>query len=618
MQNIKLFLANVSHHPGIYQMIGDRGEILYVGKAKDLKKRLGSYFSKRVQDLKTQSLLQHVKDIEVTITHSESEAVLLECNLIKQHHPKYNVLLRDDKSYPYILITIQHDFPRIDLYRGTRKKNALYFGPYPSAGAVRETISLLQKVFRIRTCTDGFFESRTRPCLLYQINRCTGPCVGLINKDEYARNVELAILFLQGKNDLVLHELEKKMEKAAHALDYESAAQYRDQIARLRQMQERQHINVAGGNADVIGLAIEGGVISIQLLSFRGGHLLGSRSYFPSVPLHADEGEVLAAFITQHYGSHPADSIPNQIIVNTDLAETDLLEAALAELAEHKVEIVKPIRGEKKKWLLMANSNAKQSLNTHIIAKTNIALRMTALQSALGLEKVPNRIECFDISHSRGEATVASCVVFDQSGAVKSYYRRFNITDVTPGDDLAAMRQVLIRRFKRLQKEAQILPELVLIDGGKTQLAEAEKVMRELGINEIVLLGVSKGPDRKAGFETLHLLPLNPALITQGPSPKRAFHLPSDSLALHLIQQIRDEAHRFAITGHRLQRDKVRKHSALELIPGIGAKRRRELLRYFGGIQGLAHASLDELTKVPGISRSLAERIFSVLHDKTV
>lgn len=619
MQNIKLFLANLSHHPGIYQMIGEKGEILYVGKAKDLKKRVASYFSQRSKDLKTLSLLEHIKDIQVTITHNESEAMLLECNLIKQYKPKYNVLLRDDKSYPYILITAHHNFPRIDLYRGARKKNGLYFGPYPSASSVRETINLLQKVFKIRTCRDSFFEARTRPCLLYEIDRCTGPCVGLIDKEDYARNVELAVLFLQGKNEIVLQALLKRMEAASKDLNFEQAAQYRDQITRLRQIQERQHIHVGESNADIIGLAIEGGVISVQLLSFRNGRMLDSRSYFPKVPTHVSAEEVIAAFITQHYVSDVShiDSIPQQIIIEFDLLEVELMQNALSELACHKVEIIKPHRGEKKKWLTMATQNAKQSLNTHLISKTNASERMRALKKVLGLKSFPNRIECYDISHSAGEATVASCVVFTQEGAQKSNYRRFNITQVTPGDDVAAMHQVLLRRFKRLQKEEVDLPSLVLIDGGITQLNAAKKVMLELDIHELVLLGVSKGPDRKAAFETLHLLPLSASLVEK-PVQEHSFHLPKDSLALHFIQQIRDEAHRFAITGHRKQRDKVRRHSALELIPGIGAKRRRELLRYFGGIQGLAHASLDELTKVPGISRSLAERIFSVLHDTTV
>lgn len=608
MRDISSILANLSHHPGVYQMIGEQGEILYVGKAKDLRKRVASYFSSRVKDQKTLSLLKHIRDIEVTITHTENEAVLLECNLIKKHHPRYNVLLRDDKSYPYILITHHEAFPRMDLYRGPRKKNGLYFGPYPSAHAVRETISLLQKLFRIRTCKDSYFEARNRPCLLYQIGRCTGSCVGLISKEEYARHVEFAIKFLEGKSHEVINELQNRMEQASQQLNFESAAQYRDQINRLRQIQERQYVNVADGNADIIGLAIQAGAVCIQLLSIRSGQVLGSRAYYPSVPAHSSIEEVIAAFLTQHYLNHPShvESIPKQIILDVDLPERNWLEAVLAEQAQHKVEVVRPVRGEKKKWLEMATASAKQAVTMQLFNKTNVRERATALQGVLGLNQAPQRIECFDISHSMGEATVASCVVFDQNGPVKSDYRRFNIQGITPGDDVAAMRQVLLRRFKKLQKTEAPLPDIVFIDGGSAQLAAAQGVMTELNIHELLLIGIAKGPGRKPGFEVLHI-PHRPPL-----------QLPADSLALHFIQQIRDEAHRFAITGHRQRRDKARRQSTLELIPGIGSKRRRELLRYFGGIQGVAHASLDELTKVPGISHSLAERIFATLHDATV
>lgn len=607
MQNIKAFLANLSHYPGVYQMLGEKGEVLYVGKAKDLKKRISSYFSSKSKDAKTLSLIEQIKDINFIVTHNESEAVLLECNLIKKHHPRYNVLLRDDKSYPYILITQLHAYPRIDIYRGPRKKNGLYFGPYSSVMAVRETISLLQKIFGIRTCRDHYFEARTRPCLLYQIARCTGPCVKLISKENYAHNVSLAIMFLEGKNELVMLELQKKMEQASTDLDFEWAARYRDQITRLRQIHDRQYVVVSEGNADIIGLAMQSGVICIQLLSIRGGQVLGSRSYFPSIPLHSEIKEIIAAFLTQYYFNDVShlESIPKHIIIQEALSERALLENVLSQQAKHKVDIIKPVRGEKKKWLAMAIMSAKQSLAAHLLNKMNMQERMAALQTLVGLKKPLCRIECFDISHSMGEATVASCVVFDQNGPLKSDYRRFNIQHTTPGDDIAAMHQVLFRRFKRLQKEAAPLPNIVLIDGGLTQLAAAEKVMAELTIQEVILVGVAKGPERKPGFETLYIA-------------HEPIHLPADSLALHFIQQIRDEAHRFAITGHRLRRDKIRKQSSLELISGIGAKRRRDLLRYFGGIQGVARASLDELTKVPGISRSLAERIFAALHDATV
>ncbi|MBX3708905.1 MAG: excinuclease ABC subunit UvrC [Gammaproteobacteria bacterium] len=608
MRDFKNFLAHLSHHPGVYQMLGEKGEILYVGKAKDLKKRISSYFSSRTKDPKTLSLIKHIKDIDVTITHTETEAVLLECNLIKKHRPRYNVLLRDDKSYPYILITKQHPYPRIDSYRGSRKKNILYFGPYPSSLAVRETINLLQKIFRIRTCHDSYFDARTRPCLLYQINRCTGPCVNLISKEDYTHNINHAILFLEGKSHQVIDELQNKMEQAAKELNYELAALYRDQINRLRQIQDRQYVNVSKGNADVIGLAMQSGMICIQLLSIRSGQIIGSRSYFPTVPAYSDIDEIISAFLTQHYLSDIShiESIPRQIITGTNISERILLERVLAEQVNHKVEVIMPIRGEKKKWLTMATLSARQALVTHFFNRANTQERACALQSALGLSQMPHRIECFDISHSMGEATIASCVVFDQNGPIKSDYRRFNIQNIKPGDDVAAMHQVLLRRFKRIQMDHAPLPNLILIDGGSSQLSAAKAVMRELNIQGITLVGVAKGPERKPGFETLHI------------GEQLPIHLPSDSLALHFIQQIRDEAHRFAIVGHRQKRDKARRQSSLELISGIGAKRRRDLLRYFGGIQGVAHASLDELAKVPGISHSLAERIFAAFHDATV
>lgn len=605
MRNIKTFLANLSHHPGVYQMLSDSGEVLYVGKAKDLKKRISSYFSGRTQDLKTLNLVKHIAHIDFVITHNESEAVLLECNLIKKHRPRYNVLLRDDKSYPYILITTQHTYPRIDFYRGPRKKTGRYFGPYPTAHVVRETISLLQKIFKIRTCRDTYFEARTRPCLLYQIERCSGPCVGLIDKAEYERNVQLAILFLEGKSDQVIQTLQLRMEEAAQNLRYEQAVAYRDQIMRLRQIQDRQYVSVQHGEADILGLAHQTGIICVQLLSIRNGQILGSRSYFPTVPAHVDEAEIVSAFITQHYLTYAShiESIPKEIILSTQLPDQYLLEKVLSEQSKQTVKLHIAQRGEKRKWLNMAIENAKQALSTNLLEKMNMQDRMQALQQVLDLNETPTRIECYDISHSMGEATVASCVVFDANGPIKSNYRRFNISNVTPGDDVAAMRQVILRRFKRLQKDAARLPDVVLIDGGKTQLNATKKALDELDVPDILLVGVAKGPERRAGFETLLI------------DDRAPIHLPADAQALHFIQQIRDEAHRFAITGHRQRRDKARRHSILETIPGIGAKRRRDLLRYFGGIQGIAHASLDELLKVPGISRSLAERIFATLHD---
>jgi excinuclease ABC subunit C len=607
MQNVKPFLQNLPNLPGVYQMLGEKGEILYVGKARNLKKRLSNYFSAKQKDIKTNALMQHVKDITITVTRSENEALLLECNLIKKIKPHYNVLFRDDKSYPYILITQDHPFPRIDFYRGNKKPGAMYFGPYPNSLAVRETIQIIQKLFQIRTCTNSFFKSRARPCLLYQIGRCTGPCVNFISKEEYEENIRLAILFLQGKNQDLVKGLSHKMEIASQKLEYELAAKLRDQIANLREIQQRQYASALQGDADVIGFAAHSGVACIQLLIIRHGRILGSRAFFPSMIKESTTEEIISSFILQHYIGNPDHEIPREIIMDHQFTDCEWLENALSEQAKHKVEFSFNVRNDRKKWLETANSSAKQSIASQLIIKSNMYERFIALKNELNLNEIPNRLECFDISHTMGEATVASCVVFDTQGPLKSDYRRFNISDITPGDDIAAMKQALARRYKNAQTEPKKLPDILFIDGGKAQLHAAELVLKELGIHEgVLLIGIAKGITRKPGFETL---------IPSGHLP---MHLPADSLALHLIQHIRDEAHRFAITSHRQRRDKKRHTSVLESIPGIGAKRRRELLCYFGGIQAINHASLDEIAKVPGISRSLAERIYEALHDTPV
>lgn len=607
LRNIQSFLENVTALPGVYQMLDAKGHVIYVGKAKNLKKRLSSYFSKQTKDLKTTALVKQIEDITITVTHSENEAVILECNLIKKYRPRYNVLLRDDKSYPYIALTTNHDFPRLESYRGARKKEVTSFGPFPSGLAVRETLQLLQKIFKIRTCRDTYFASRSRPCLLYQIGRCTAPCVGYVSQAAYAEQVAMAIAFLEGKGNEVIALLNHQMETASAALDFETAAFVRDQIARLRQIQDKQVVSVARGQADLIGLSVTAGVCCVQLLTIRDGLVLTSHTYFPSIPANSTAEEIMSSFIKQHYFSDVShrESIPPEIITTLKTDDDAFLMAALQAESGHAVYLHTPLRGEKVKWRDMAGESAKQSLAAHLLSRANMQARMQALSERLLLSHLPNRLFCFDVSHSMGEATMASCVVFDKEGPLKAEYRRMNITGVAPGDDVGAMRFAIARRFKRIQREEAVLPDVIFIDGGKTQLHAAHDALNALGLGDLILVGVSKGPGRKAGYEALHRL------------GQPAFHLQADDPALHLIQHIRDEAHRFAIAGHRAKRDKMRRTSQLEAIPGIGAKRRRDLLRYFGGIQGVAHASLEELLKVAGISRPLAERIFAVFHDTT-
>lgn len=601
----KVFLNHLPNHPGIYQMLNEKGVVLYVGKARDLKKRVSSYFSGKVQDLKTQSLIEQAQSIEVTLTHTEHEALLLECFLIKKHRPHYNVLLRDDKSYPYILITDDQPYPRIVLYRGPKKGKGRYFGPYPNASAVRETIHVIQKLFQLRTCENDFFSHRKRPCLHYQIGLCSGSCTGLITPAEYQKNVEHAVLFLSGKSQQVIHELKRQMREASESKRFEYAAKLRDQLAYLEEIQMRQYVSTdrSSRSVDVLGLATQAGLASIYLLSIREGRLLGSRAYFPSLPFDAQPTEILSAFISQHYfASKELLNLPQELVLAENIDEREWVEAALSKQAGMRVQIVKPLRGERRKWLLMAESNAKQALAGRLIQKTNIQDRLSALQKALGLRSLPGRIECFDVSHSHGEDTVASCVVFNREGPVKSDYRRFNIHGITPGDDIAAMRQVLSRRFKRMEEDGKPLPDLLLIDGGAAQLRAAEKALADRGVQGLLLVGISKGEGRKPGLETLHF------------SDQKPLHLAKDSIALHFIQQIRDEAHRFAITSHRNRRDKKRRTSTLESIPGIGAKRRRALLKHFGGLQAIETAELNQLLEVSGITKQLAEEIYLRFH----
>lgn len=601
MQDVKSFLKNLPNLPGVYQMLGEQGEILYIGKALNLKKRVTSYFVGKPLDLKTQALVKHIHQIEITVTRTQNEALLLESNLIKKNKPHYNVLFRDDKSYPYIVIT-GDTYPRIDFFRGAKKSSDYYFGPYPSAASVRETINLIEKIFKLRTCSNSFFSSRTRPCLQYQIERCTAPCTNYISKEAYQESVNLAKLFLEGKSQEVLEALSKQMEEASKEQNYESAAQLRDQILKLRQFQECQYITTKHGNADVIGFALNSGVACIQLLSIREGRMLGSRAYFPELPKNASDQEIISSFVTQYYLGAGEKEIPAEIILPFSLIDSEWFANTLTEIAKHKVSLAWNVRSERKKWLETATLTAKQAIATKVMNKTNMLEKFTALKDALELNAIPSRLECFDISHTMGEETVASCVVFDRNGPLKADYRRFNISDITPGDDIAAMKQALSRRYKRIELDASKVPDVLFIDGGKAQLNAACLVFENFGIQGVTLVGVAKGVERKPGYETL-VFP-----------NKASINLSPDSHALHLIQQIRDEAHRFAITAHRNRRDKKRHTSTLETIPGIGAKRRRELLRYFGGIQAINHASLDEIAKVPGISLSLAKRIYEALH----
>lgn len=599
---LKQQLAFMSQSAGVYLFLNADHQVLYVGKARNLKKRLSSYFRGQ-QSSRVALLMRQVTDIETTTTETENQALLLESNLIKQLKPRYNILLRDDKSYPYIILSKHQSYPRLAFYRGARVKDYHYFGPFPSILAVRETLNLLQKLFRIRSCQDSFFRNRTRPCLQYQIKRCTAPCVGLITPENYQRDVSNTELFLQGKNQKIIDDIAKQMEKAAQELDYETAARLRDQITSLREIQQKQVITTGQGNLDIIGLAQHAAYYGLYVMNVRHGRLLGGKAYFPDVPIEHKAVEVLSAFIGQFYcQTEIPHAIPEQIILPLKVEEQSWFMATLAERSGHKVKLLNKPMGEKRHWLTLANDNAQQALTAYLSDKLAFYKQLECLQTVLQLDNLPQRLECFDISHTQGEATVAACVVFDEQGPRKMDYRRYNIDGITPGDDVAAMRQVLLRRYNYLKNEEKNLPEVLLIDGGKAQLRQAEQVLEELQINGILIIGVAKGPGRRSGLESLYLS-----------SRSQAMTLPPDSLALHAILTIRDEAHRFAITGHRGRRAKKRRTSALEDIPGIGAKRRRELLRQFGGLQALQNASATDLAKVPGISKRLAEQIYLAL-----
>jgi excinuclease ABC subunit C len=598
------FLADTTQQPGIYQMFGGDGQILYVGKAKNLKARLASYFRKTGLTPKTAALVAKIARVEVTITASETEALILEQNLIKSNRPPYNILLRDDKSYPYIFISSSEDYPRISFHRGAKKKRGDYYGPFPNVGAVRDSLNFLQKTFRIRQCEDSVFNNRSRPCLQYQIKRCTAPCVEFISPKEYANDLRHTQMFLTGNNDSLIQELADQMDAAARDQAYEKAAALRDQITALRSIQSQQVMEEGNSDIDVIAALMQGNTICVHVLFVRKGRILGSRSFFPQSTLVENEAEVLEQFLPQFYLTDSGREIPRAIITNHEIAEAELFSAALQQSLGRQVSLTSKVRGHRAQWLQMAASAAQQNLVAHINSKKNSRDRMIALQEALDLDEAPQRLECFDISHSSGELTVASCVVFDSNGPLKSDYRRFNIDGITPGDDYAAMEQALQRRYTRLQKGEGKLPDILIIDGGKGQLGKAISMLAELGVSGVKILGVAKGATRKAGFETLFDADTGAEIV-----------LSSDSPALHLIQHIRDESHRFAITGHKQRRDKKRKTSTLEDLPGIGAARRRELLRHFGGMQEVQRASINDLARVAGISQRLAEDIYAFFHN---
>ena len=598
------FLATCSGRPGVYRMFDAEARLLYVGKAKNLKKRLASYFRKTGLAPKTAALVGRIAQVETTITGNETEALLLEQTLIKEWRPPYNILLRDDKSYPYVFLS-DGQFPRLGIHRGAKKAKGRYFGPYPSAGAIRESLSLLQKAFSVRQCEDSYYANRTRPCLQYQIKRCKGPCVGLVEPADYAEDVRHSVMFLEGRSQQLGNELNAEMEAAAMALNFEKAAELRDQVALLRRVQDQQYMEGGSGDVDVVAAFTNPGGACVHLISVRGGRVLGSKNFFPQVGIEEEVAEVMSAFLSQYYLGNAERELPSELIVNVLHEDFAVITEAVQALRGLDLTISHRVRGTRARWQQLAVTNAEQALNARLANRQHMAARFEALAQVLELDEVPQRLECYDISHSSGEATVASCVVFGPEGALKSDYRRFNIEGVTAGDDYAAMHQALLRRYGRIKDGEGKLPDVLLVDGGKGQLNMAREVMQELGFTDLTLLGVAKGVTRKAGFETLYLNDV-----------AHEFTLKGDNPALHLIQQIRDEAHRFAITGHRARRGKARNTSSLEGVAGVGPKRRRELLKHFGGLQELNRASIEEIAKAPGISKKLAESIYASLHSE--
>jgi len=596
----KDFASRLGVTPGVYRMYAADDSVLYIGKARELKKRVGSYFNATPKTARTMAMLAQLARMEVTVTRTEAEALLLENQLIKSLKPRYNVMLRDDKSYPYVLLT-QETWPRLALHRGARAIPGRYFGPYPSVGAVRETLNLMHRLFRLRSCEDSVFRNRSRPCLQYQIGRCSAPCVGLVPPRDYAQSVHQAELFLEGRSDELGRELEQSMAAASERLDFEDAARVRDLITTIRKLQARQYVDGRAADLDVLACAMQGTHACVLLLAFRDGRNLGTRAFFPKTNGADNPAEVLAAFVSQYYAEQPA---PREIVLDRDIEERELLQEALSAGAGRRVQLKANVRGERAGYVDLARRNAELSLASELGSQATQQARLASLRELLGLDELPARIECYDISHTMGEATVASQVVFDANGAVRSQYRRYNIAGIEPGDDYAAMHQALTRRFKRAVEEGGVLPDVLLIDGGAGQVAQANAVLGELGIagSAITVVGVAKGESRRPGHEAL-LLP-DGREVRPGP----------ESPGLQLVQQVRDEAHRFAITGHRGRRQKARNVSRLEDIPGIGPRRRANLLRHFGGLGGLRAAGAEEIARVEGINAALAERIYASLH----
>jgi excinuclease ABC subunit C len=598
----KAFLASLTELPGVYRMLDEHGVVLYVGKAKNLRKRVASYFRDSLASPRIAHMVSQIAGIETTSTRTEAEALLLENNLIKSLAPRYNILFRDDKSYPYILLT-RDSYPRLGFFRGNPDRKAAYFGPYPSSWAVRDSIHLLQKMFRLRTCEDTVFANRSRPCLLHQIKRCSGPCVGLVTEEAYAEDVQLATMFLLGRHQEITRRLSSAMEEAAGRLAFEQAAAYRDQIQSLRQIQEKQFVSSSNGeDVDIVVAVREAGQLCVNLALVRGGRHLGDRPLFSSSSGESTAAEGIAAFVRQHYAAHPA---PARILAHPVPSSEERVEAesALAVLANRPVPLQEARSVLHRAWVDMAMQNARLAITARNQARVQQEQRLVALQEVLGLPDAIERIECFDISHTQGEAAVASCVVYQGAGMKKSDYRRFNMRDIQPGDDYAAMRQAVARRYDKVATGEGRAPDLVLIDGGSGQVGCAHAALAELGLAEIPLVGVAKGEQRKPGLESLVF-----------PDGREPLQLPPEHPALHLIQEIRDEAHRFAVAGHRARRGKSRKNSKLEDLPGVGPARRKALVSRFGGIAGVLQATPDQLAEVPGISRRQAEQIYAALH----